>query len=110
MKSAITAEEAIRGEHPSPAIVPSRDFGEGAIRAYTNKERMFTPRAPDPNLSFGRLRARYGSKSWRDAPAAEYEVYQRALATTPEDAGGVMVPTELMSGVIDLAREVEMLL
>ena len=86
MKSAITAEEAIRGEHPSPAIVPSRDFGEGAIRAYTNKERMFTPRAPDPNLSFGRLVRAMARKSWRDAPA-EYEVYQRALATTPDSCG-----------------------
>ena len=64
---------------------------------------MFAPREHDPNLSFGRFVRALARKSWRDAPA-EYEAYQRALATTPDSAGGIMVPMELMAGVIDLAR------
>lgn len=101
IKTATEREEVIRGS--APAVLSMRELAPGEVRAFTNKERMFEKPVGEA-LSFGRLVRAVPTRDWRHAQGE-----LKALGENPPSTGGVLVPTELFGTVIDLARNLSVM-
>ncbi len=96
--SAVAREELERST-PAPAVHRERELAPGEVRAYRPDEKMFQPTHGGPQPRLGNLVRALATSDWSRA-----RLEKEALNETPPSTGQFLVPGQLWSQVVDLAR------